>query len=87
MEPSSKPSKARQFCVEHVNAWSVSGLSQAEYCRQKDLPMGKFYNWKLKLKSKAVIRMVVQSDEAPGSSISSSPKIAIEITLAKCQSR
>jgi len=83
MEPSSKPGKARQYWVEHVNAWSVSGLSQAEYCRQYDLPMGKFYNWKLKLKSKTIIPVVVQPDKAPSASIFSSPETTIEITLPK----
>jgi len=86
MEKSIKRNKSRQFWVEHVNAWSDSDLSQAEYCRQHNLPMGNFYNWKLKLKSRTVIPVVVQSDNKPASELSCLS--AIEITLAnniRCQ--
>lgn len=38
MEKSIKRNKSRQFWVGHVNAWSDSDLSQAEYCRQHNLP-------------------------------------------------
>ncbi|VAW71646.1 hypothetical protein MNBD_GAMMA12-1146 [hydrothermal vent metagenome] len=82
MDSSSKATKNRQFWIDHVNTWSTSGLSQAEYCRQHDLPMGKFYNWKLKLKSKTVIPVVVQPDKGPSHTESSFTDNSIEITLA-----
>ncbi len=28
---------AQQFWSEHVNAWSNSGVTQAQYCREHDL--------------------------------------------------
>ena len=82
MEPSPKPSRGRQFWVEHVNAWSTSGLSQAEYCRQYNLPKGNFYNWKLKLKSRTVIPVLVESDKAPVHQESGPLDDTIEIMLA-----
>ncbi len=82
MDSSPKPNKSRQYWVEHVSAWSTSGLSQADYCRQHDLAKGNFYNWKLKLKSKTVIPVVVKPDKGPAHTESSSHDKAIEITLA-----
>lgn len=36
----------------HIDQWSGSGLSQTEYCRQKDLSRYKFTYWKTKFKKK-----------------------------------
>lgn len=32
-----------------IEAWSRSGLSQAEYCRQHQVDLERFYAWKYKL--------------------------------------
>ncbi len=82
MDKSVKRNKSRHFWVEHVNAWSDSGLSQAGYCRQHNLSKGNFYNWKLKLKSKSVIPVVIQPDKGSAHTEPSSHDKAIEITLA-----
>ena len=82
MDSPSKPNKTREFWIEHVDTWSTSGLSQVEYCRQHNLSKGKFYNWKLKLKSKAIIPVVVQPDKGPSHTESSFSDKSIEITLA-----
>ncbi len=34
----------------HIDQWSVSGLSQSEYCRQNDLSRHRFGYWKTKFK-------------------------------------
>ena len=39
--------------TNHINAWKSSGLSQVEYCRQKDLSRCRFTYWKCKLEKKA----------------------------------
>lgn len=35
----------------HIIAWRESKLSQSEYCRQNDIPLTTFGNWKRKAKS------------------------------------
>jgi len=40
-----------QFWQSHLETWKDSGLSQAEYCRQKELKSRIFTYWKLKLSS------------------------------------
>ncbi len=39
----------RSYWSKHISAWQQSGLSQSEYCRQKDIPLTSFGNWKSKL--------------------------------------
>ncbi|MBF0257437.1 MAG: IS66 family insertion sequence element accessory protein TnpB [Desulfamplus sp.] len=40
-----------KFWQSHLEIWKDSGLSQAEYCRQKQLKSRIFTYWKLKLSS------------------------------------
>ena len=40
--------KRRQFWQSHLKAWSLTGLSQIEYCRQNDLKANRFTYWKRK---------------------------------------
>lgn len=42
--------KGRKFWQHHIDAWSQSGLAQAEYCRQNRISKSAFYAWKSKLK-------------------------------------
>lgn len=37
-----------KFWKEHIDAWSNSGLSQIDYCRQNNLSRTRFTYWKLK---------------------------------------
>ncbi len=39
--------------ASRINAWKSSGLSQVEYCRQKELSKCRFTYWKCKLEKKA----------------------------------
>jgi hypothetical protein len=45
--------KGRKFWQHHIEAWSQSGLAQAEYCRQNNISKSAFYGWKNKLKAEA----------------------------------
>lgn len=38
----------RQFWRSHIDAWSISGLSQVKYCRQNNLQTTRFTYWKCK---------------------------------------
>jgi len=40
--------KRRQFWQVHIEAWSITGLSQAGYCRQNNLSINRFTYWKRK---------------------------------------
>ncbi len=33
----------------HITAWQKSGISQNEYCRQNNIPLTSFGNWKKKI--------------------------------------
>ena len=44
-----RSSTARLFWQQHLDAWRVSGLRQAEYCRQHGLPPKYMTLWKRKL--------------------------------------
>lgn len=37
-----------KFWKKHIDAWNSSGLSQIDYCRQKNLSRTRFTYWKLK---------------------------------------
>lgn len=41
-----------KYWKSHIDQWSDSGLSQIEYCRQKELSRYKFTYWKTKFKKK-----------------------------------
>ena len=51
-----------QYQENHVKAWKQSGLSQAEYCRQNELPLHRFYNWKAKFESQKLVPVEVQKE-------------------------
>lgn len=34
------------FWFEHIRAWSVSGLAQADYCQRQGLPLSSFGYWR-----------------------------------------
>ena len=37
---------------QHIEAWSDSGLSQVDYCRQNNIKPQQFYSWRNQLKKK-----------------------------------
>ena len=39
----------RKIWESHLSKWSISGLTQAEYCRRNSLRAGRFTYWKVKL--------------------------------------
>ena len=45
----SRSVERRQFWQKHIDNWSTSGLSQAQYCRDHSLNTLTFYSWKKKL--------------------------------------
>lgn len=46
----------RPFWQKHLRAWSQSGLTQADYCRQHQLSAAAFGWWKRKLQGKPKAR-------------------------------
>jgi hypothetical protein len=46
LEKSISADEREQFWRSHLETWSLSGLSQAEYCRQNDLNLARFGYWK-----------------------------------------
>lgn len=58
-------SRDPRFWENHVSSWKQSSLSQAEYCRQNDLPLHRFYNWKAKFEPQKLIPVEVK--EKPNS--------------------
>jgi len=47
-----KKTSRRPFWQEHLRAWSESGLTQADYCRQHQLSRAAFGWWKRQLQGK-----------------------------------
>ena len=47
-----KKTSRRPFWQEHLQAWSKSGLTQADYCRQHQLSRAAFGWWKRQLQGK-----------------------------------
>ena len=45
---SEKNGEKREYWNSHIEAWKQSGLSQIDYCRQKDLSRHRFTYWKCK---------------------------------------
>jgi len=48
----------RQFWQSHLDAWALTGLSQAEYCRQNNLKTHRFTYWKRKYKKNLPVEFV-----------------------------
>lgn len=46
VEQPNSADEREQFWRSHLEAWTSSGLSQAEYCRQNDLNIARFGYWK-----------------------------------------
>lgn len=38
----------REYWLGHIDAWKESDMSQSEYCRQNNIPLSSFGNWKAK---------------------------------------
>ena len=51
-----KKTSRRPFWQEHLRAWSESGLTQADYCRQHQLSRAAFGWWKRQLQGKPKAR-------------------------------
>ena len=51
-----KKTSRRPFWQEHLRAWSESGLTQADYCRQHQLSRAAFGWWKRQLRGKPRVR-------------------------------
>ena len=58
----------RREWKSRINAWKSSGLTQVEYCRQKELSKCQFTYWKCKLDKKEV---PVKFISIPGESVQS----------------
>lgn len=39
----------RKFWKNHIKQWEASGLSQRAYCRENDLIIQRFYDWKRRI--------------------------------------
>ena len=50
-DSSAKSSRSKNSSLwrEHIEGWSASGLSQAEYCRRNGISLSSFYYWKRRL--------------------------------------
>lgn len=60
----------RQFWQSHLDSWTISGLSQAEYCRQNSLKRHQFAYWKKRLQKDNLPIEFVQIPEETVASIS-----------------
>jgi len=38
-----------EYWSTHITSWQKSGISQKEYCRQNNIPLTSFGNWKKKI--------------------------------------
>jgi len=79
-----KNKERARFWQSHIDEWSASGLSQAEYCRQKDLSRHRFTYWKRKFKPKHLPVKFVQIPEpmeinVPDLKLNIGPGLQIEI--------
>lgn len=57
---------------QRLEAWRASGFSQSEYCRQHDLALANFSNWK---------RRLIQSDSIPLENSAPQPAAFIPVKL------
>lgn len=46
--------EGRQFWQSHLETWSLTGLSQIEYCRQNKLKANRFTYWKRKFQRESL---------------------------------
>lgn len=46
VKPPISGDEREQYWRSHLESWALSGLSQAEYCRQNDLNIARFGYWK-----------------------------------------
>ena len=59
----------RHFWQSHIDSWTISGLSQAEYCRQNSLKRHQFAYWKKRLQKEDLPIEFVQIPEETVASI------------------
>jgi len=52
----------QQYWQSALQKWAASGLSQAEFCRQNNIKLNRFYAWKSKLQ---VATSTVSSEAQP----------------------
>ena len=43
------PKEKRQFWENHIQAWQESGMTQAGYCRQKNLKNHRWWYWRKRI--------------------------------------
>ena len=60
-----KNKELHELWKHHLESWSVSGLSQTEYCRQNDLSRDRFNYWKRKFNHKNLPVEFVQINPEP----------------------
>jgi transposase-like protein len=65
---------SKSDAIEFQAAWAASGLSQLEFCRQRNVPLSTFSTWRRKLR------------DSETSSSNSSPHF-VEVTRSKNQPR
>jgi hypothetical protein len=56
IDSAAKKTDRAAFWQEHLSAWSASGLTQADYCRQHELSAAAFGWWKRQLQGKPKAR-------------------------------
>jgi len=66
----------RRFWKNHMEQWSSSGLSQAEYCRQHDIKANRFTYWKCKFKQEKASSGIVPVPISALSSIASGRSVS-----------
>lgn len=64
-----KKLERRKFWQYHLNAWTLTGLSQAEYCRRNNLKANRFTYWKRKFHRENLPVELVQIQTGPVNSI------------------
>jgi transposase len=60
-----KKTSRRPFWQQHLRAWSQSGLTQADYCRQHELSRAAFGWWKRQLQGKPKPRKESRGSKRP----------------------
>ena len=48
------------FWRAHIEQWSLSGLTQTEYCRQNEISKDRFTYWKIKFKKQDQPKEIIQ---------------------------
>lgn len=48
------------FWRAHIEQWSISGLTQTEYCRQNEISRDQFTYWKRKFKNEDQPKEIIQ---------------------------